>query len=296
MVLGISFNGTLSLEGESISCPLELEFGVFKFLTTGNLIYARNMGDYLHDMAIDQQGRIYMIGSYSGVFSPSVYSGSTHTSVGAMDILLIKLESDASIIDITSLGSLAQDEGLSISLDSEENIYLTGYISGAVDTGRFVTSPSAGGTDIFIGKIPHQLYIPGKSFDGPVSWLGTQSWGWSTKKIYQSEFEVPMGSTVFINPLDSNIPGKQSHKWQLIEKSTGSVVIDVKDVPYFIWTFRIPGYYTMVVEITDTNGNVYTSTKDSYIRVVDHKAIFQGEAVPHLINSNDFKEQAIYPY
>ena len=300
LVLGISFNGTLSLEGESISCPLELEFGVFKFLTTGNLIYAKNigsgLGDYLHDMAIDQQGRIYMIGSYSGVFSPSVYSGSTHTSVGAMDILLIKLESDASIIDITSLGSLAQDEGLSISLDSEENIYLTGYISGAVDTGRFVTSPSAGGTDIFIGKIPHQLYIPGKSFDGPVSWLGTQSWGWSTKKIYQSEFEVPMGSTVFINPLDSNIPGKQSHKWQLIEKSTGSVVIDVKDVPYFIWTFRIPGYYTMVVEITDTNGNVYTSTKDSYIRVVDHKAIFQGEAVPHLINSNDFKEQAIYPY
>jgi len=301
IVLGVSFNGTLTVDGTSISCPGSLEYGVFKFLTTGALIFAKNigssLGNYLYDIEVDTEGRIYMIGSFTGSFSPDTTTSFHEISEGGSDVILVKLEIDGTILDITTIGSIYSDEGLSISLDTGENVYLTGYLSGPAIAGYLTTSPTPGGAkNAFIGKIPHQRYIPGKSFPGPSSWLGTQSWGWSDKRIYDGEFEIPIGSTVFINPLDSNIPGKNSHKWQLIEKSTGNIVIDVKDTPYFIWTFRIPGYYSLVVEILDTNGNVYTINRDSYIRVVDHKAIFNGETVPHIVNSNDFKAQAVYEY
>lgn len=301
IVIGVSFNGTLTVDGKSISCPGSLEYAILKFYTTGNLVYAKNigsgLGNYLHDIEIDNNGRIYMIGSYTSAFSPDTYSlVPGETSIGNSDILLIKLESDSSIIDITSIGSIAQDEGLSVSLDEEENIYLTGYISGSIEEDGYVTSPGSTGNDIFIGKIPKIQFIPGKSMPGPISWMGTQSWGWSDKRIHRSEFEIPIGSTVFINPLDSNIPGKKGHKWRLIEQSTGDVVIDIKGVQYFIWTFKTAGYFNLEVEIQDTNGNVYKTTKEGYIRVVDHKAIFEGESVPHPITSKDFKQQSVYPY
>jgi len=302
LVLGVSFNGTLTLNKTSISCPDSLEYGIFKFLTTGNFIFAKNvgssLGDCLHDIDIDSEGRIYMLGSYTGSFSPdNNYQPFHENSVGASDVLLIKLEIDGTIIDITTIGSISADEGLSISLDTEENIYLTGYLSGSIITGDLLISPNpTGNNNLFVGKIPHQSYIPGKSFAGPVSWLGTQSWGYSDKRIYKGEFEIPIGTPVFINPLDSNIPGKKNHEWQLIEQSTGNVIVDVKDVPYFIWTFTVPGYFDLVITIEDTNGNIYTTTKNAYIRVVDHSAIFNGETVPHIINSNDFRDQAIYPY
>ena len=299
IVLGTTFNGNLSIGTTSINSLGGLDYVVFKFLTTSNLVWAKDIGfgygDCINDVKIDRKGRVYILGSYSGTFyqdSPTPLE----TSDGDLDVLLIKLENDGNLLDIVSSGGLAKDEGLGICIDRDENIYLTGYISGAATFENYVTSPTSGGSqDIFIGKIPYQKFIPGNNYGNVVSWMGSQSWGWSDKRIYETEFEIPVGTTVFLNPLDSDIPGKQGHHW-ILSDINGNIIVDLKNVFYFIWTFKTPGYYTIQLSLQDTNGNTYSLNKPSYIRVVDHTAQFAGESVPHIINSNDFERLAIYDY
>jgi hypothetical protein len=251
------------------------------------------MGNYLHAVKVDASGKIYLLASYSGEFietSPV----SIVESIGSSDVLLIKLEKDGRLIDAVSSGSLAQDEGLGLALDKDQNIYLTGYISGEAVFDSLITSPTSGGKDLFVGKIPYQRFIPGKSGDSVLSWMGNGSWNLGDRKIFDKEFEIPVGTVVFINPLDSNIPGKNGHVWRLKDTVTGETIIDIKDVAYFIWNFKIPGYYTLEIEIKDSNGNVYTDTKPGYIRVVDHTAQFTRGVVPHPITSEDFRKQSLY--
>jgi len=300
LVIGFEFDGNLSIESTSLDSVGTKDIALFKFLTTGNLLWGKivgsTYGNSVHSIKIDDEERIYLLCSFSGEFFVTSPDPIIET-VGGLDILLLKMENDGRIIDQVTIGSISDDEGIAISLDQDRNIYLTGYLSGQIDTGKYVTSPTVGNSkDIFIGKIPSSRFIPGKSCSGPMSWVGTQTWGWSDKRIHSKEFEIPVGSTVVINPLDSNIPGKNGHKWKLFETSTGNKIVDIKDVQYFIWNFKTPGYYDLVLEVKDTNGNVYTTEKKGYIRVVDHKKIFEGEAVPHKINSNDFIKQSVYGY
>lgn len=300
ILLALEFDGYLSIESLLLDSIGSKDIALFKFLTTGNLVWGKTVGstngNSVHSVKTDEDERIYLLTSFSGEFfvtSPDPIA----ESVGGLDILLLKMEEDGRIIDQVTIGSISDDEGIAISLDQDKNIYLTGYLSGTINTGKYVTSPTVGNSkDIFIGKIPSKRFIPGKSCSGPMSWVGTQSWGWSDKRIHTKEFEVPIGSTVVINPLDSNIPGKNGHNWKLIENSTGNKIVDIKDVQYFIWNFKTPGYYDLFLEIKDANGNIYKAEKKGYIRVVDHKSVFEGEIVPHQINSNDFKVQAVYEY
>ena len=215
--------------------------------------------------------------------------------MGGLDILLLKLEKNGTIMDFVSLGSISDDAGIGLGIDHKDNVYITGYVSGALNTGKFITSPTYGGSkDCFIGKISQSEFIPGRSMDGPSSWAGTGSWSSGDKKIFDKEFEIPIGTTVFINPLDSNIPGKQAYQWRLSEQSTGAVIIDLKDPSYFIWNFKQPGYYNLDVQLKDSNGNEYSLSRPGFIRVIDHTAQFANGVVPHQITSNDFDAQSLY--
>ena len=300
ILISFPHSNEIEIENVLLQSAQSVDIALFKFLTTGNLVWGKNIGstygDYVHSIKTDKEGRIYLLSSYAGAFfleSP-VHVESPN---GDLDILLIKLEKNGDIIDLVSVGSLNKDEGMDICLDKEQNLYLTGYLSGSINTGKYVTSPTIGNSkDIFIGKIAHKSFIPGKSIGGITSWFGTQTWGNSEKRIHNKEFEIPIGSTVFMNPHDSNIPGKKLYKWKLTERSTGLILADIKDPSYFIWNFKTPGFYDIELEIQDSNGNMYTFLKEGYIRVVNHKDKFLGETVPHKITSKDFIDQALYPY
>lgn len=300
IVLGLSYVGKLSCDNIDLYSVGQSDLAIFKFLVTGKLLWARNIGssygNSVSSIKVDVDDRIYMLSSYSGTLienSPNPIE----ESVGDLDVLLLKLEKDGTLIDLVSTGSLSKDEGMGLSLDAQQNIYITGYLSAEIENANYITSPTvAGSNDIFIGKIPYQRYIPGRSLGGVISTVGLQSWGSGDKRIYNSEFEIPLGTTVFINPLDSNIPGKKDHKWRLIERSTGNVIVDLKNIQYFIWNFKKAGFYDIEMELLDTNNNPYKVYKDGYIRVVDHTSKFNEESVPHLITSKDFKDQSIYRY
>jgi len=301
ILLTTSFEGRLTCQGIAITSATssisDIDFGIFKFEVTSNLLWAKKAGssgvaDYINGARIYDDGRCYILGSYTGYFvnSPVVIG----PPIGQSDLVLLKYETDGSLIDIISIGSTSSDSGEGIDLDGYGNIYITGYISGTVEAFPWTVSPSGGSRDIFIGKIPQKRYIIGKNHGAILSWYGSSTIESPETKIFNNEFEIPVGTPVILNPVDSNIPGKNSYTWVLSDSVSGDVIVSIKDVPYFIWTFRTPGYYTIETSFRDANGNLYKTVKDGYIRVINHKEPNEEDLVPEIVNSFDYDYRTIY--
>jgi hypothetical protein len=298
IAMGATFSGFLEIEGKVIPSNGDKDIAIMKFNGYRNL-WSKAVGsveaDYCQDVEIDADGNIYILGSYDGplIVSPEFSSPGYYPSPeGNSDIVLFKYDHSGILLDIVDAGGINRDEGISLSLDKDGNIYLTGYISGESQFSNWIASPG-GGEDAFIGKITNLKYRTGNKIGGVYSWFGSGSWTAGERKISNKEFEVPIGTTVIFNPIDSLIPGQKNIVYNLINDDDNENLIEIKDAHFFIWTFNQPGFYTLNVKIEDSNGNVYTHDKKGYIRVIDHKNPPPGEIVEH-VNSDIFRKRAIY--
>jgi hypothetical protein len=70
-----------------------------------------------------------------------------NTSSGSSDIFLIKYNSNGTKQWTRQLGTSEQDLGFGVTVDSSDNIYLTGYASGGLDG-----NTNSGEKDIFLMK------------------------------------------------------------------------------------------------------------------------------------------------
>lgn len=298
IALGATFSGRIDMEGKIIPSNGDKDIAIMKFNGYRNL-WAKAVGskdaDYCQDVEIDSDGNIYILGSYDGplIASPEFSSPGYYPSPeGNSDIVMFKYNHLGVLLDIVDAGGINRDEGISLSLDKEDNIYLTGYVSGESEFTNWITSPS-GGEDAFIGKITNLKYRTGKKIGNVYSWFGSGSWTAGDRKLSNKEFEVPIGTTVIFNPIDSLIPGQKNIIYRLINDDDNENLIEIKDAQYFIWTFNQPGFYTLYVKIEDTNGNTYIHDKKGYIRVIDHKNPAPGEIVD-LVNSDTYRRRSIY--
>ncbi len=111
-------------------------------------------GDSPQDLAVDNYGNVYMIGTFNNT---ATFGNNSIVSLGGSeiggqgDIFLAKYTSSGNLQWITSAGGEGIDEGRGISIDISGNIYITGYFS---DTAYFQskTVVSSGQQDIFIAK------------------------------------------------------------------------------------------------------------------------------------------------
>jgi len=293
-----SFSGTIEIENKTLSSfPSTTDIFVIKLLSTGKLVWMKMCGgasgDQAFDIESDSEENVYITGSYTGTayFSPEEVN-----SRGGTDIYLTKFNKDGTLVDIVTAGGVSNDRGADLVLDEEENIYITGYFTGSgADFSPFVTSsPQGGAIDAFLGKIPKERFHSGLKIGSVQSWLGSHSWSWKEEKLYEQEFEIPLASTIFINPIDSLIPGKKNHIWSLVDTESGEEVVRVRKTPYFIWTFLKPGFYTISCQLQDANGNLYETTHKGKIRVIDHKTPFAGDLTPEVVNPEDFLKRSIY--
>ena len=292
-----SYQGTIEIENNTISSfPGTTDIFVVKLLSTGKLIWLKmcggQAGDTAHDIESDSEENVYITGSYS---SESYFSPDEIDSRGGTDIYLTKFNKDGLLVDIVTAGGLNNDSGADLVLDNEENIYITGYFEGESDFSPYVVlSPSGGSLDAFLGKIPKQRFQSGLKIGSVQSWIGSSSWSWKEEKLYNKEFEIPLATTIFINPIDSLIPGKKNHVWTLTDTETGEIIVKLRKTPYFIWTFLKPGFYTISCELQDANGNIYENEHKGMIRVIDHKEAFAGDLKPDVVNPDDYLLRTIY--
>lgn len=292
-----TFTGAIEIEDKKItSLDSSLDIFVIKMLSTGKLKWIKmcggELGDTSFDIETDSNENVYITGSFSGnsYFSPSVIQSRTNSE----DIYIGKFNNEGTLIDIVTSGGISNDAGVDLILDNEENLYVTGYFYGESDFSPYIVTSPSNSISAFLGKIPKQRFYEGYKIGSVQSWLGSHSWSWKESKLYKNEFEIPLASTIFINPIDSLIPGKKEHIWTLSDAFSGEVIVKLRKTPYFIWTFINAGFYTISCQLQDANGNVYETQHKGKIRVIDHKNPKAGDLIPSIVNSSDYSKRTIY--
>ncbi len=108
-------------------------------------------------MVSDKNGNTYYTGYFAGTADFDPGSGVNNlVSSGNSDVFISKYNSSGNLVWAERVGGTLEDNGIGITLDASDNIYVTGYFKGTVD---FDPGPgtydlvSAGGDDIFILKL-----------------------------------------------------------------------------------------------------------------------------------------------
>ena len=210
-------------------------------------------------------------------------------------VKVIKTDEDSRINDVVTIEGFNGD--LTINNDLESNIIFSGFNSlgltasayvnfGYVNVGYFYDPNS--GAYIDFGEIDFGYYVSvasgfiyllkqyqpnlGINEGEIISRPGSDPWTWSDSHVKgEGSFEVPLMSTVIFNNYSSEIYGKNTNKWVLSNGVTGEEILNIKYSPYFIYTFTEEGEYTIYNEVLDSEGNVYATTGNGFIRVLDHK-------------------------
>ncbi len=229
-----------------------------KLDTDGNFIWTKSFGgtngDVGRSLNIDTNGNLYIYGGFSGTSDFDPGSGvSNLTAQGSFDAFIVKLNNNGELIWNKRIRAGVSDERQSITIDLNENIYITGSFESTIDfdpNSTVQSFTSNGEEDIFLLKLnSNGDFVWNKSFGGPDRDFG------------RSLTVDPLGdiylSSIFNGTLDVD-PGSQLNNltsngdWDiLIQKfsSDGSL----------LWFNRIggsgPDYCTSI--ILDNIGDLY---------------------------------------
>jgi len=120
-----------------------------------NLNWAGQFGgtanDNAYDIVSDGAGNIYMAGSFSGEIS---LGAETYTSVGLNDGIIVKANSNGSILWVKQLSSSTGEniKTYALCIDGSGNIYVTGYYTGDVVIGSY-SLPEDANYNLFFTKL-----------------------------------------------------------------------------------------------------------------------------------------------
>lgn len=134
---------------------------VSKLDSLGNLIWTKQFGGIGVDNGVsidlDNSGNVYVTGSFTGTADFDPNSGVFNLiSNGNSDVFVVKLDSSGSLVWAKNFGGTGGDNGNSIIIDSNENVFFTGSFLGTADfdpginTYNLITS---GNTDVFVSKL-----------------------------------------------------------------------------------------------------------------------------------------------
>ena len=141
-----------------LSSAGDADIFIQKLDTDGNLLWAKRMGsevsDYVVTIATDDVGNLYLTGLFAKGFDfdpgPGVYE---LEPFGGWDIFVEKLDAAGNFVWARQMGGIHYDEGYSIAVDSQGNVYTTGRFDGTADFGQGNTLTSAGSSDCFVQKL-----------------------------------------------------------------------------------------------------------------------------------------------
>lgn len=136
---------------------------IVKFDSNGNFVWGNKigstLGDYAHDVAIDDAGNVYITGIFGGTvdFDPGAgTSNLTSVNNSSYESFILKLTNSGDFTWVKQLGGAEDEYARAISTDAAGNVYITGYFYGMVDFDPGAGTDnhtSTGGADIFIQKL-----------------------------------------------------------------------------------------------------------------------------------------------
>ncbi len=139
---------------------------VWKVNSSGNFVWAQKMGgsgqDYGVDIEVDQWGNVYSVGPFQGTadFNPGPTVSEMTSSGGTWDVFISKLDSNGNYVWARRLGGAGSEYPSGISLDSTNNILITGGFEATADVdprGGIYNLTALGSDDIFVSKLTQEL-------------------------------------------------------------------------------------------------------------------------------------------
>jgi hypothetical protein len=136
-------------------------FDIFiaKYDSDGNALWAKRMvergWDRGSDIATDPAGNCYVTGGFQTALLFGGFGGPSLTATGGdgdEDIFLVKYDQEGNFVWKTSAGSSGFDQARAVTLDNDNNIYLTGVISETADFDSTESIISNGFNDLFLAK------------------------------------------------------------------------------------------------------------------------------------------------
>jgi len=151
---------------------------VSKFTENGSYLWTQTWGgiegDYAFTVATDLNGNVYIGGQFSDTVDFDPTDGEDiRTSNGKADMYLTSLGPDGAYRWTRTVGGTDNDAALSVAVDGDGHVYLSGHFSGVVDFDSEgngdIHDATGGGSDAFVTK---------RGTDG--SYLWTKSFGAET--------------------------------------------------------------------------------------------------------------------
>jgi hypothetical protein len=179
------FYNTLPLGHITLTSQGSSDIFVTKLDSTGKVLWAVSGGgeddDYGNDIAADNQGNVYVTGSFAGSSGSGTGTGgtlsapatfghiTTHSKDDSKDIFVAKLDKDGKWLWVATGGGDNSDEGNGLRPDNLGNVFVTGQFceyypsifdrsavipsSSNVTFGTINNVSSNGGCDIFVAKL-----------------------------------------------------------------------------------------------------------------------------------------------
>ncbi|MEY4291170.1 MAG: hypothetical protein RL130_1112 [Actinomycetota bacterium] len=136
------------------------EVFISKFDSAGGFLWAKRIGDVGSDggnsVIFDSSGNLLVTGYFTGQVDFDPNGGVVNlTSAVSGENFISKFDTAGNLLWAKRIGGSGADRGINIAVDSDGNIYSTGYFNGTVDfdsSERTVNLTSSGSRDIFISK------------------------------------------------------------------------------------------------------------------------------------------------
>ena len=130
-----------------ISCSSSSDTGS----STTSISWVKQFGtssdDFSNYLSIDSSENIYIVGTTTGKLNGN-------NNFGGDDIFLIKYDNSGNIKWTRQIGSTDNDSGMRVSVDSSNNVYITGYVKGSLDNNTYISN-----RDSFLIKYDYRYFF-----------------------------------------------------------------------------------------------------------------------------------------
>ena len=233
-----------------------------KYNSSGTKQWTQQLGtslaDYGYGVAADSSDNIYVTGYTSGGLDNNTSSG------GVLDLFLVKYNSSGTKQWTQQLGTSAKDVSQGVTVDSSNNIYVTGWTKGGLDN-----NTSSGGYDIFLVKYnssgtkqwTQQLGTNGNDYGYGVTVDSSDNIYVTGHTYWGLDNNVTTVNDIFLVKYNSS----GTKQWFQQLGSTGSASQDWQDYGYGVTVDSSSNIYVTGSTRRQLDGNNYSGDEDIFL-------------------------------